>query len=215
MLVLASASPRRRKLLRLVGLPFVVRVPNVDEEPRRGESPADHARRLALAKARQIAAKLPPSGPTCVIGCDTIVVVDGQILGKPRTAEEAMRMLQRLSGRTHHVLSGLVVLARRSTGGWRAYSRVVTTRVTFRSLDPEEIRAYVRSGEPMDKAGAYGIQEGAAHFVRRVVGSYTNVVGLPLAELVEMLRRVLPGGRSSHSGGSETTRKFPHSSGRK
>jgi septum formation protein len=210
--VLASASPRRRELLRLMGLPFVVRVPNVDEEPRRGERPSRYARRLALAKARQIAAQLPPSGPACVIGCDTIVVVDGQILGKPQTAEDATRMLQGLSGRTHRVLSGLAVLVRRTTGGWRTYSRVVATRVTFRSLDPEEIRAYVRSGEPMDKAGAYGIQEGAAHFVRRVVGSYTNVVGLPLAELAELLRRVLPRGRSSQGEGSETTRKFPHSS---
>ena len=187
-IILASTSPRRRAMLRAAGLRFRVEPPGVEERPRRGESPVAFARRAALDKARAVAERLNASSrPRVVVGCDTIVVLGRRILGKPRDAAEARRMLRALSGRTHCVISGLAVLAETAPGRWRARSRVVSTAVEFRRLGAAEIEAYIRGGDPMDKAGAYGIQEGAFHMVRSVRGSYTNVVGLPMAELLEML----------------------------
>ncbi len=187
-ITLASTSPRRRAMLRAAGLRFRVEAPGVDEQPRRGESPVAFAHRAALDKARAVAERMKASARLrVVVGCDTIVVLGRRILGKPRDAAEARRMLKVLSGRTHRVISGLVVLAETAPGRWRARSRVVSTAVEFRRLEAQEIEAYVRGGDPMDKAGAYGIQEGAFHMVRSVRGSYTNIVGLPMAELLEIL----------------------------
>ncbi|MCX7819024.1 MAG: Maf family protein [Kiritimatiellae bacterium] len=190
-LVLASASPRRRVLLRRAGYRPRVVVPTVDERPRRGESPADCAQRLALEKARAAADGLAAARRLrVVLACDTVVALGGCILGKPRDAAEARRMLRQLSGRSHSVITGVALI--RQAPGQRPRRRVfaVETRVLFRRLSAAEIAAYVRSGDPMDKAGAYGIQEGAAHFVRAVCGSVTNVIGLPLAEVVVELQRL-------------------------
>ena len=188
-LVLASASPRRRSLLAGAGLRFRVKPAGVDEIPRRGETPAAFARRAAADKALAVARRLgaPRGGRRRVLGCDTIVVLGRRILGKPRDAAEARRMLRALSGRAHRVMTGLALVTQSPGRPDRLRSQVVATRVEFRRLPAAEIAAYVRSGDPMDKAGAYGIQEGAAHFVRAVRGSYTNVVGLPMAEVLELL----------------------------
>ncbi len=190
--ILASSSPRRRELLALLGRPFRVIEPAIDETPRPGERPAAYARRAAAEKAAAVAARLPLRrnvGRRVVIGCDTIVVLDSRILGKPRDAADARRMLRALSGRCHAVISGLCVLQERTGGDWIERNCVVSTEVTFRKLSLREIAAYVATGEPMDKAGAYAVQGRAAAMVACLRGSYTNVVGLPLAELSELLRR--------------------------
>lgn len=189
-LILASASPRRRELLAALGRPFQVIAPDIDETPRPGERPHAYARRAAAEKAAAVAARLPArtGAPRIVIGCDTIVAVGDRILGKPCDAAEARRMLRALSGRWHCVISGLCVLFEGPNGAWRERTLAVATRVRFRRLSRDEIAAYVASGEPMDKAGAYAIQGGAAGMVAEIRGSYTNVVGLPLAELIQMLR---------------------------
>ena len=190
--ILASQSPRRRDLLKAAGFDFRVIVPDIDETPNPGESPARFARRAARDKARAVAARLPPSArPRVVVACDTVVALGPRIVGKPRSASEAVRMLQALSGRTHEVISGLALLHGlpdgRSPRGLHSRSRTVRTRVRFRRLTTGEIKRYVASGEPMDKAGAYAIQEGASGMVVSIRGSYTNVVGLPLAELIAWL----------------------------
>ena len=179
-LVLGSGSPRRRELLALAGLTFEVRVTDVPEEPLDGEEPSEHARRLARDKARAASLVAPHA---LALGADTIVVLDGEILGKPRDRADAAAMLARLSGRTHEVLTGFALAA----GGNVRTSAVVRTEVDFRVLGAHEIEAYVASGEPLDKAGAYGIQGGAAAFVPAIRGSYTNVVGLPLVEVLGAL----------------------------
>jgi septum formation protein len=178
-IVLASSSPRRRELLALLGLSFEVSPANIDESWRNGEPPAAHAERLAREKSE---AGARPG--VAVVGADTIVVVDGAILGKPADAAEARVMLRRLSGREHEVFTGVAV-------GYegRMASGVERTTVRFRSLDDATIAAYVETGEPMDKAGAYGIQGVGAMLVRSISGSYTNVVGLPLSETVDLLTR--------------------------
>ena len=176
--VLASASPRRCELLSGLGMEFTVQIPEIDEAPRPDEAPTAFAERLAGEKAAAIAA-----GPeTTVIAADTIVVLDGSILGKPADADEAFNMLISLSGRTHEVITGVCV---RRGDKSKVFS--VVTKVIFRTLEKEEILSYIASGCPMDKAGAYAIQGGAAHMVRAIEGSYTNVVGLPLCELHEAL----------------------------
>lgn len=189
-LILASASPRRRELLDLIGRPFEVIAPDIDETPRPGERPLAYARRAAAEKAAAVAARLPKrvNARRIVIGCDTIVVLGDRILGKPADADDACRMLRALSARWHRVISGLSVLREGLKGVWHERTLAVVTRVRFRRLSPEEIVAYVASGEPMDKAGAYAVQGGAAGMVAEISGSYTNVVGLPLAELIELLR---------------------------
>lgn len=180
--ILASASPRRRELLALVGIRHEVRPADVDESLLDGEAPAAHAERLARAKARTIAAREPDA---VVIAADTIVVVDGDVLGKPDDARSARAMLGRLTGRTHTVLTAVAVAR-----GPQTESAVESVDVTFRRLTAEEIDAYVATGEPMDKAGAYGIQGFGATIVERVDGDYFSVMGLGLRRLTELLARV-------------------------
>lgn len=180
--ILASASPRRRELLTLVGIEHEVQPADIDESLLPGELPAAHAERLARAKARTIAAREPHA---VVIAADTIVVVDGDVLGKPRSKDEAHAMLRRLSGRTHTVLTAVAVAR-----GELTESAVESVEVTFRALKDEELPAYIATGEPMDKAGAYGIQGYGATIVERVDGDYFSVMGLGLRRLIELLARV-------------------------
>lgn len=182
-LILASASPRRAELLTQMGIAFSVCPADVDETVADGETPAAYVERLARVKARAVA--VTPESREVVLGSDTTVVLDGRILGKPASHEEAEAMLNRLSGNTHQVLTGIAVVA-----GDRCESAVVTTEVTFRALSASEIRAYVASGEPMDKAGGYGIQGLGGVFVAHLNGSYSAVVGLPLYETARLLSEV-------------------------
>lgn len=172
MLILASRSPRRAELLAAAGFTFEVLAVDVDETPRVGESPRDYVERLAVEKAQAVAARRPGE---VVLGADTTVVVDGRILEKPRDAADAAAMLRALSGRAHEVLTGVAVVA-----PGRTRTGVESTLVWFDPLSDEEIARYVASGEPLDKAGAYGIQGLASRFIPRIEGSYTNVVGLPV-----------------------------------
>ena len=181
-LILASTSPRRKELLRQIGLDFTVDPADVDEHVLPGESPEAYAIRVALAKARVAAGR---AGSGIVIAADTIVVVDGAILGKPVDAEDARRMLTALSGRQHEVVTGLAVVDAASE---KYVTRISITKVWFRDLTEREIASYVATGEPLDKAGAYGIQERGALLVESIEGCYSNVVGLPLSLLGEMLR---------------------------
>lgn len=183
-LILASASSRRAELLASAGIQCVVVPSGAAEDLLPGERPADHVARLARTKAREVAQATPGR---FFLGADTAVVLDGEVLGKPRDAADAERMLRRLSGRTHEVMTGYEIYDKLGT---RACGEVVITRVEFKTLSPEEIRAYVATGSSYDKAGAYAIQGRAAYMVRRVEGSYTNVVGLPLCEVVEALRKM-------------------------
>ncbi|PIX85347.1 MAG: septum formation inhibitor Maf, partial [Nitrospirae bacterium CG_4_10_14_3_um_filter_53_41] len=172
-LILASASPRRRDLLAEVGLRFEVIPSSVEEEHQDGLSPLEVARTLAGEKAADVASRLT-SG--IVIGADTIVVLDGEILGKPKDPEDAFQMLRRLSGRSHEVITALVLIEAESG---KMMTGQETTRVFFKEMTDREISAYISTGEPMDKAGAYGIQGKGMLLVRRIQGCYTNVVGLP------------------------------------
>jgi septum formation protein len=182
-LVLASQSPRRRELLALIGLAHDVRPADIDESYLAGESPEAHCERLARGKADALRAKVNASA--VVIGSDTIVVVDGAILGKPADAADAARMLRMLSGRSHTVLTAVAVAR-----GSRVESAVERVGVTFRALDDAEIAAYIATREPMDKAGAYGIQGYGATIVSRIEGDYFAVMGLALNLLVRLLGRV-------------------------
>ena len=184
-LILASSSPRRAEVLADAGFTFEAVAAGVDESRRTGEQAEAYVRRLAEAKARAVAGGVSP--PAIVIAADTVVVMDGEVLGKPASAEDAGRMLRRLSGRTHQVLTGLAVL--RIPGG-AARVEIEMTQVTFAPLAEAEIEAYVTSGEPLDKAGAYAIQGRGGRFVARVEGCYFNVVGLPLARLYRILREM-------------------------
>ena len=177
--ILASQSPRRRELLALVGIQHTVRAANVDEAYTPGEEPAAHAERLAREKAAVVARDEPDA---VVIGSDTIVVVDGDVLGKPRDETHAAEMLARLSGRSHVVMTAIAVQ-------WRGVelSAVEQVTVTFHRLDARAIRAYIATREPMDKAGAYGIQGYGATIVERVDGDYFAVMGLPLQRLVRLM----------------------------
>jgi septum formation protein len=178
-LILASASLRRAELLQAAGIPFEVCAADIDETPWKDEQPEAHVRRLATAKAEVVHARRP--GRT-ILAADTIVVFDGQILGKPRDARDAERMLGLLSGARHTVLTGIAVIL---DGVTRV--AVETTDVWFAELSTAEIAAYVESGEPMDKAGAYAVQGQASRFVERIEGMYSNVVGLPVARVYRML----------------------------
>jgi septum formation protein len=180
--VLASQSPRRRDLLDLVGIAHAVRPADIDESAFPDEAPAAHAERLARAKADTLAAA---GDADLVIAADTIVVIDDLILGKPADADAARRTLRRLSGRTHTVFTAVAVAR-----GGALVSAVETVSVTFRPLDDAEIDAYVATGEPMDKAGSYGIQGYGATIVERIDGDYFAVMGLPLQRLVALLGRV-------------------------
>lgn len=184
---LASQSPRRRELLAQLGIAHRVRVPDVNEARLPRETPEAYVRRLARIKAEVVAMRVLEKGlaPLPVLAADTAVVLGREILGKPADAAEAAQMLARLSGRRHRVLTAVALAFQ----GKLALA-LSDTLVVFRRLDPEEIAAYVASGEPMDKAGAYGIQGRAAAFVRRIEGSYTGVMGLPLFETAQLLRKV-------------------------
>jgi septum formation protein len=193
MLILASASPRRAKLLRAAGLEFEVLAVDVDETPLPGEPPEAHVRRLAEEKARAAFEGRPDA---VVLGADTVVVVDDRILGKPRDAEDAAAMLRNLSGRSHEVLTGVAVLAPAGlnaglkAGGHRRLAvDVESTRVWFSPLTNDEIAWYVGTGEPMDKAGGYAIQGLASRFIDRIDGSYSNVVGLPVALVYRLIAK--------------------------
>jgi septum formation protein len=181
-IVLASNSPRRRDLLRQIGLDFTIDPADIDEAVLPGEVPEEYAVRLALRKARVVAEREEHG---IIIGADTIVVLNEEILGKPVDDRDAGRMLASLSGRMHRVITGLA-LVDGSSGTW--ITRTSITKVWFRELTPLMIGAYVATGEPLDKAGAYGIQEKGALLVDRIEGCYFNVVGLPLALLGEMLK---------------------------
>lgn len=184
-IVLASSSPRRRRLLRELGVSFSVRVPDVDERQLPGELPGPHVRRLALAKAQAVARDLTPGcGAQWVLGADTVVVLDGRILGKPPNAGGAAGMLARLSGRTHEVLTGVALVP---VAGGRSRTCVARSRVEMKPFDDAAIRRYVASGEPLDKAGAYAVQGRGRHLVAQVFGSLTNVIGLPLERLGRLL----------------------------
>jgi septum formation protein len=178
--ILASQSPRRRELLTLVGIEHEVRPADVDESALPGERPAPHAERLARAKAETLARAHPDA---LVIAADTIVVIDGEILGKPRDVPHAAAMLRRLSGREHTVFTAVACARGRAVA-----SSVEQVGVRFRPLADEEIAAYVATGEPMDKAGAYGIQGYGATIVERIDGDYFAVMGLPLLRTVELAR---------------------------
>jgi len=178
--VLASQSPRRRELLTLIGIPHEVRPADVDESVHPDEAPVPHCERLARTKAETVAASNPAA---VTIGSDTIVVIDGEILGKPRDRTHAIEMLTRLSGRTHTVFTAVAV-----TFAGRTLSGVESVSVTFRAMNTARIAAYVDTGEPMDKAGAYGIQGFGATNVERIDGDYFAVMGLPLGRMVELFR---------------------------
>lgn len=177
---LASKSPRRQELLQQAGFAFDVRSADIVERPQLGESPADYARRMALGKAR--AAQVAHGLSLPVLGADTDVVLDGQILGKPRDREDALRILSRLSDREHEVYSAVAMIH-----GTRAEVQLSVTRVCFDIITPQAAEEYWETGEPADKAGAYGIQGIGAQFVREVKGSYSGVVGLPLHETISLL----------------------------
>ncbi len=179
-LILASGSPRRRAFLESLGLQFEVAPAELDETPLPAEAPRDYVRRLAAEKADAVGRRFPLAA---VLAADTTVVLEDQVLGKPEDAAEARRMLERLSGRSHRVLTGVAL------GGAAQGAVVVETEVRFRVLEEAQLRWYLASGEPMDKAGAYAIQGLGGAFVERITGSYSNVVGLPLVETLALLEQ--------------------------
>lgn len=183
-LVLASSSPRRAELLKQIGLDFEIVVRSVDEAPLPGLSPPELVEYLAEIKAAAVARELSDG---IVIGADTIVVHQGQVLGKPLDGEEAFSMLSRLRDGAHEVFTGVALIDARDGEVLVEHEK---TRVFFRDMEEEEIRRYIASGEPLDKAGAYGVQGLAAIFIKRLEGCYTNVVGLPLARLSQMLKKL-------------------------
>lgn len=181
-LVLASASTRRAEILREAGFHFTMLSSAVDETAYPGESPQDLVQRLAVAKAELVAARAV--GPAIIIGADTEVTLDGHIFGKPRSSDDARRMLEKLSGRTHSVVTGVALIRLPDA---ERITFVESTLVHFAALSPEQITAYLATGEAHDKAGAYGIQGHAGRFIPRIEGCYFNVVGLPLAHLTQAL----------------------------
>ncbi len=182
-LILASASPRRRELLGLFGIPFAICAADIDETMDENAAPYDEVARVSRLKAQAV----PHGADDVVIAADTIVVCEGRVLGKPRSEEEAVSMLRLLSGRDHQVMTGMTVLR-----GEACETVTEVTDLHFRALSEKEIRAYVATGEPMDKAGSYGIQGAAALFCSRMAGDYYNVMGLPVCALGLMLRRIAP-----------------------
>jgi septum formation protein len=199
-IVLASQSPRRAQLLELIGLAFDVEPADVDETYPGGEPPDEHARRLAVEKAQVVAQRCPEA---LVVGSDTVVVIEGELLGKPRDEAEALAMLMRLAGREHLVHTGIAVAAPptprvrgdgRAPGGAVAIALVAadveTVRVRFRAFDEATARAYIATGEPMDKAGAYGIQGYGATLVERIEGDYFAVMGLPIGRMLGLMQRL-------------------------
>ena len=192
MLILASSSPRRSQLLEQAGLTFTVEVAEIDEQLQPGEVPAKYVQRLALEKAQAVWERHrnddDSNDPIIVLGADTAVVCEGVVLGKPVDQADARRMLEQLAGRTHQVLTGIAAASRRGM-----VSEVEITQVFFDLIDEEEMVHYLMSGEPMDKAGAYGIQGYAARWIPRIEGCYFNVMGLPLARTMALLARAQEG----------------------
>jgi len=205
-LILASSSPRRQELLREIGIPFQVHAAHINEDQAAGEDAREYALRLAREKAQAVAARYPRS---YVLGADTIVVVDGEVLGKPKDHSEAARMLRKLSGRGHEVTTAVSLVAPDAVApgtvapgtvapgtvapdtvapGTRTETRACTTKVYFRKLTEDEIQQYAAGDEPMDKAGAYAIQGGASRWTDRIEGELSNVVGLPLSLVTDLLR---------------------------
>jgi len=199
MLILASASPRRRELLAQAGFSFIVESADVDESLRDGEEPSAYVQRLAIEKAQAVFARHSESlgapfmtassswvgsdnDPLIVLGADTTVVCDGHILAKPEDAADAMRMLRHLSGRTHQVLTGVAAVTRAGV-----FSAVETTEVVFSPIPEADLSAYCSTAEPLDKAGAYGIQGYAARWIPRIEGDYFNVMGLPIARTAKLI----------------------------
>ncbi|RJO63594.1 MAG: septum formation inhibitor Maf [Myxococcales bacterium] len=183
MIILASQSPRRRQLLEAVGMQFAVRPVDIDERSRPGESPAAFVLRLSREKAEAALRQNGIPNGELILAADTTVVLDGAMLGKPENRDDARRMLSALSGRTHEVYTGVCILDARG----RAFAKAVRTPVAFRRLPPEEIESYLDTDEPYDKAGAYAIQGRGVALIDRVEGSFTNVIGLPLAETLALL----------------------------
>lgn len=181
-LILASASPRRAELLQLLGVDFEVIPSHMDETSRNDETPPEHVQRLSSEKAEMIAALFPDA---LVLGADTVVVIAGRMLGKPGNPGEARDMLKRLSGREHIVYTGFSLIQKKKG---RRRTQVVRSVVLFKEIPEDEISWYVSSEEPYDKAGGYAVQGMGAFFIREIRGSYTNVMGLPLSEVVETLK---------------------------
>jgi septum formation protein len=196
LLILASSSPRRQELLHEIGVPFQVHAANINEGQMPDEAPIAYALRLAREKAQAVSARYPQS---YVLGADTIVVLNGEVLGKPIDQADAARMLRLLSGRAHEVTTAVSLIAPSAVSpstvapltvapGTLAETRASTTKVYFREIAEAEIQQYVAGGEPMDKAGAYAIQGGASRWTDRIEGEFSNVVGLPLSLVTEMLK---------------------------
>lgn len=183
-LVLASASPRRRDLLRRAGIRFEVFPADIPEIEQPGETPVAFAQRLAHSKALSVAKQLGASPPRLVLGADTIVVLDGEVFGKPRDSDHALELLERLVGREHSVITAVALVA---SDTLRVRQATVTSRVEMRAVERDELIAYVATGESLDKAGGYAVQGGARSFVTRIHGSETNVIGLPIDETVDLL----------------------------
>ena len=186
-IILASGSPRRKELLEQAGISFIIKVSEADETITKKE-PWEVVMELAARKARAVTESGLEEEDVIVIGADTVVAVDGKILGKPHSKEEAEEMLRLLSGRVHQVCTGVALLSR-NQGSWRERTFYEETQVEMYPITEEEIREYVATGEPMDKAGAYGIQGRAAIFVKGIQGDYNNVVGLPVSRLYQELKR--------------------------
>jgi len=183
-LVLASASPRRSDLLHRAGIRFEVCPAGIPEIEQPGETPVAFAQRLAHSKALAVAERIGASPPRLVLGADTIVVLDGDVLGKPRDSDHALELLERLTGREHSVVTAVALVASDTLQLWQA---AVTSRVEMRAVERDELIAYVATDEPLDKAGGYAVQGGARSFVTRIHGSETNVIGLPLDETIDLL----------------------------
>jgi septum formation protein len=181
-IILASSSPRRKELLERLGLRFEVIPSLIDEIPLRDESPEDFALRASTEKALSVSRSL--DSDSVVIGADTIVVIGGEILGKPKDEEEATIMLEKIAGREHRVITGFSIVKPKAE---ILYRNLVESRVKIKTLAPCEIEGYIKTGEPMDKAGAYGAQGIGAFMIEEIHGSYTNVVGLPLAQVIDVL----------------------------
>jgi septum formation protein len=188
-IVLASGSPRRIELLKNLGLSFEVIPSNVDETIPPGISPEELVEMLAIQKAEDVLTSLDPHEDLVIIGADTMVVLDGELIGKPMDVEDAKAMLGRLSERTHVVFTGVAVLEKRRNAELKRFQHVEKSFVTFRKLEEPEIEAYLATKEPMDKAGAYALQGVGAALVEKIEGCYTNIIGLPIPKTVSILRQ--------------------------
>jgi len=184
LLILASASPRRREILQSLGLNFKIIPAHVNEDYLQGESPSKHVRRLSYNKAMAIALKHQNAW---VLGADTIVVIDGVILGKPQNKTQAKKMLRKLSGREHTVFTGFTIA---NIAFGICSTKVIQSAVRFKTISPDEMNWYIACDEPYDKAGGYAIQGKGAYFIQSIRGSYTNVIGLPLCEVLEILKKI-------------------------